>query len=130
MCEELKTLKRNAVRVLHEVKKIRRSRDISILEDAALNQHKHKTLHLVLKHLLVGHNGKPCPAGAKPVVNLSMSMRFRWVRGHSLSPVDYARDAMSEALLWATEWIQIAPLTIARPSQSAERSPTPPALGA
>jgi hypothetical protein len=130
MCEELKVLKHNAARVLREVKKIRRSRDISILEDAALNQHKHKTLHLVLKHLLVGHGGKPCPAGTKPVVSLSMSTRFRWVRSYSLSPVDYARDAMSEALLWAADWIRIAPLTIVRPSQSAERSSTPPALGA
>jgi len=118
MCEELKALKHNAARVLREVKKIRRSRDISILEDAALNQHKHKTLHLVLKHLLVGHNGKPCPAGAEPVVSLSVSTRFRWVRGYSLSPIDYARVAMSEAVLWAAEWIRIASLTIVRPSQS------------
>jgi hypothetical protein len=50
MCEELKTLKREAVLVFREVKKIRRSRDVSFYEDAELNREKHNSsagLHAV-----------------------------------------------------------------------------------
>jgi hypothetical protein len=69
MCEELKIVKREAVRVFREVKKIRRSRDGSFYEDAELNREKHKSINAVLKHLLVGHEGKPCPAGDRPIVS-------------------------------------------------------------
>lgn len=69
MCAELDALKREAVHVLREVKKIRRSRDVSIYEDVELNGEKHKSIYAVLKHLLVGHDGKPCPAGDRPIVN-------------------------------------------------------------
>jgi hypothetical protein len=57
MCEELKTLKREAVLVFHEVKKIPRSRDVSFYEDADLNRERHNSVNAVLKHLLVGHSG-------------------------------------------------------------------------
>jgi hypothetical protein len=40
MCTELDALKREAVRVFREVKKIRRSRDVSFHEDAELNREK------------------------------------------------------------------------------------------
>jgi hypothetical protein len=49
MCEELKIVKREAVRVFREVKKIRRSRDGSFYEDAELNREKHKSINAVLK---------------------------------------------------------------------------------
>ena len=71
MCARLDALKREAVHVFRDVKKIRRSRDVSFYEDAELNGEKHKSINAVLKHLLVGHEGKPCPAGDRPIVSLA-----------------------------------------------------------
>ena len=68
MCAELDALKREAGRTLRELKNIRRSRDVSFDEDAELNRRKHDSINAVLKHLLVGHDGKPCPAGERPIV--------------------------------------------------------------
>jgi hypothetical protein len=69
MCSELDTLKRDAVHVFREVKKTRRSKDLSFYEDAELNGEKHKSINAVIKHLLVGHQGKPCPSGDRPIVS-------------------------------------------------------------
>ena len=77
MCEELKTLKREAVHVFREVKKIRRSRDVSFYEDAELNLEKHNSIKAVLKHLLVGHEGKPCPGGDRPIVSIANAAQLR-----------------------------------------------------
>jgi len=77
MCEELKTLKREAVHVFREVKKIRRSRDVSFYEDAELNREKHESINAVLKHLLVGHEGKPCPGGDRPIVSRAKTAQLR-----------------------------------------------------
>src|SRR5271155_1051206 len=71
MCEELQSLKRDAVRVIRTVKNIRRSKDISFYEDAELNGIKHKSINAILKHLLAGHQGQPCPAGDRPIVSPS-----------------------------------------------------------
>jgi len=79
MCEELERIKREAACVFRELKRIRRSRDISFLEDAELNREKRKCLHAVLKHLLVGHDGQPCPAGSRPIVNVGRSVRGLFV---------------------------------------------------
>jgi hypothetical protein len=68
MCAELDALKRDAGQVLRELKKIRRSRDVSFHEDAELNRRKRESVNAVVKHLLVGHDGKPCPAGDRPIV--------------------------------------------------------------
>ncbi len=68
MCAELEALKREAVQVSREVRKIRRSRDVSFYEDAELNGKKHKSINAVIRHLLVGHEGRPCPAGDRPIV--------------------------------------------------------------
>jgi hypothetical protein len=68
MCAELDVLKREAVNVFREVRTIRRSRDVSFYEDAELNGERHKSINAVIKHLLVGHEGKPCPAGDRPIV--------------------------------------------------------------
>jgi len=73
MCAELHALKRDAIQVIREVKSIRRSRDVSFHEDAELNLRKRKSLDALLKHLLTGHQGKPCPAGDRPIV----ANRFR-----------------------------------------------------
>lgn len=69
MCAELNALKRDAVHVFREVKKIRHSKDVSFYEDAELNGEKHKSINAVIKHLLVGHEGKPCPSGDRPIVS-------------------------------------------------------------
>lgn len=69
MCAELDSLKRNAVHVSREVRKIRRSRDVSFYEDAELNGEKYKSINALIRHLLVGHAGKPCPAGDRPIVS-------------------------------------------------------------
>jgi hypothetical protein len=68
MCVQLNALKREAVHVFRKVKKIRRSKDVSFYEDAELNGEKHKSINAVIKHLLVGHEGKPCPSGDRPIV--------------------------------------------------------------
>jgi hypothetical protein len=75
VCAELKALKREAVHLFRDVKQIRRSRDVSFYEDAELNREKHKSINAVLKHLLVGHEGKPCPAGDRPIVSLAQLRR-------------------------------------------------------
>jgi hypothetical protein len=121
MCEDLKALRRNAARVLREVKKIRRSRDVSFFEDAALNHWKHENLQQVLKHLLVGHDGQPCPAGPRPIVNPA-SVRWKQPRGYARLPMSDFRDTIAGGVGWLVEVIRVPPITIVRPSQSAERS--------
>ena len=66
MPAELDALKRDAGKVLRELRNIRRFRDVSFQEDAELNRRKRENTYVVLKHLLVGHEGKPCPAGDMP----------------------------------------------------------------
>ena len=75
MCTELEALKHEAVLVFREVRKIRRSKDVSFYEDAKLNEEKYKSINAVLKHLLVGHEGKPCPAGDRPIVSVTRPRR-------------------------------------------------------
>jgi hypothetical protein len=77
MCAELDALKHDAGKVLRELKNIRRSRDVSFYEDAELNRRKRESLNAVLKHLLVGHDGKPCPAGDRPIVRPAPYRRKR-----------------------------------------------------
>ena len=121
MCEELKNLRRNAACVLREVKKIRRSRDLSFFEDAALNHWKHENLQQVLKHLLVGHDGQPCPAGPRPIVNPAASLRWQQPRGYARLPIDEFRDTLAQGMVWLVDVISVPPLTIAKPSRPAER---------
>jgi hypothetical protein len=78
MCDKLQSLKREAVLVIREMRKIRRSRDVSFLEDAELNSKKHQSLNAVLKHLLAGHGGQPCPAGDRPIVRIEKTLQLRW----------------------------------------------------
>jgi hypothetical protein len=56
------------VSVFREVRGIRRSRDLSFDEDVDLHWRKRASIHSVLKHLLVGHAGQPCPGGTRPIV--------------------------------------------------------------
>jgi hypothetical protein len=75
MCAELDALKREAVHVSREVRRIRRSRDLSFCEDAELNGKKHRSINAVIRHLLVGHEGRPCPAGDRPIVSQTQVRR-------------------------------------------------------
>jgi hypothetical protein len=67
-CQELNKLHLDANRVFGEVKRIRRARDLSFFEDADLNCLKCESLTVLIKHLLAGHQGHPCPAGSRPIV--------------------------------------------------------------
>jgi len=67
-CEELERFKRDVVSALLEAKRLRLSRDVSIQEDAQLSREAYKNADALIKHLLVGHGGKPCPAGDRPIV--------------------------------------------------------------
>jgi hypothetical protein len=67
-CEELDRIKQDAASAFLEAKRIRLSRDVSIYEDAELSREWHRRIHALIKHLLVGHDGKACPAGDRPIV--------------------------------------------------------------
>jgi hypothetical protein len=67
-CEALNQLRSEAMAALCEAKKIRRSRDVSIQEDAELSRESHRRIDALIKHLLAGHDGLPCPAGDRPIV--------------------------------------------------------------
>ena len=75
MCEELKALKCEAGAVLRRLRFIRRSRDVSFYEDAELTRLKHASINKVVKHLLVGHDGQPCPSGERPIVSTVAKIR-------------------------------------------------------
>ena len=75
MCEELKALKCEAGAVLRRLRLIRRSRDLSFYEDAELTRLKHASINKVVKHLLVGHDGQPCPSGERPIVSVAVKAR-------------------------------------------------------
>jgi hypothetical protein len=54
---------------VREAKKTRRSRDVSIQEDAELSREVQRRVYALIKHLLVGHEGQPCPAGDRPIIS-------------------------------------------------------------
>jgi hypothetical protein len=61
------------------------SKDISFFEDAELNCKRQDTVTAVIKHLLAGHQGCPCPAGSRPIVGGTNSSRRASSLGASLS---------------------------------------------
>jgi len=77
-CEELELIRSEAEAALSEARRIRRTRDLSIHEDAQLSREGHRRIQELIKHLLVGHDGHPCPAGDRPIVkaeNASMGLK-------------------------------------------------------
>ena len=70
MCEELKRFRDDARSALLEAKRIRRSKDLSFKEDVELTREGLRRIEDVIQHLLVGHEGKPCPAGERPIVSM------------------------------------------------------------
>ena len=69
MCEKLSKLKADAVAAFADAKRVRRQRDLSFHEDAELSRDGYKRVDALVKHLLVGHDGEPCPAGDRPIVS-------------------------------------------------------------
>jgi hypothetical protein len=67
-CEELGLLIRGAFAAVAVARRIRRSRDVWFQEDLRLSRDEHTQVYQVIKHLLIGHEGQPCPAGGRPIV--------------------------------------------------------------
>jgi hypothetical protein len=67
-CNELGLLKRATASAILGARRIRLSRDVSIYEDAELCREGHRRIYVLIKHLLVGHDGSACPAGDQPIV--------------------------------------------------------------
>src|SRR5271168_478176 len=74
-CEHLDKFRMDAVSMLRAGRRIRRSRDLSFYQDAELTREEHRSVDALIKHLLVGHGGKPCPAGGRPIVDTDWSNR-------------------------------------------------------
>jgi len=69
MCAELERLKSESASAFFEAKRIRLSRDVSIREDFEMSREGHRRIYALIRHLLVGHDGKACPAGDRPIVS-------------------------------------------------------------
>ncbi len=88
-CEELNRVKLEAIAALHSARQARRSRDLSFHEDVELTRDEHQKIDALLKHLLVGHEGHPCPAGDRPIIGIARPVtdgRFA-VRAESQQPL-------------------------------------------
>ena len=72
MCEEHDRLRADAIAAVAGAKRVRRGdRDVSFQEDAELSREAYRRTDALLKHLLVGHDGEPCPAGSRPIVGIT-----------------------------------------------------------
>ena len=69
-CEELNRIKLEAIAAFDFAKQTRRSRDLSFHEDVELSRDEHRKIDALLKHLLSGHDGHPCPAGDRPIIGI------------------------------------------------------------
>jgi hypothetical protein len=69
-CEELNRMKLEAIAAFHSARNTRRSRDLSFHEDVELTRDEHQKIDELLKHLLSGHDGHPCPAGDRPIIGV------------------------------------------------------------
>lgn len=67
-CEALDRILREADSTFRLAREIRRAKDLSFYEDGELTRGEHKKIDNLVKHLLAGHDGKPCPAGDRPIV--------------------------------------------------------------
>jgi hypothetical protein len=80
LCEELNKLNADAVAAFAEAKRIRRQRDVSFYEDAELSRGGHRRIDALVKHLLVGHDGEPCPDGERPIIRVTTSAGMKTSR--------------------------------------------------
>jgi hypothetical protein len=67
-CDDLNQILQEAVATFRAAREIRRSKDLSFHEDGELTRGEHRKIDSMVKHLLTGHDGKPCPAGDRPIV--------------------------------------------------------------
>ena len=81
LCEELNKLNADAIAAFAEAKRIRRQRDVSFHEDAELSRDGHRRVDALVKHLLVGHDGAPCPDGDRPIISIATSAGMKTSRG-------------------------------------------------
>ena len=80
LCEELNKLNADAIAAFAEAKRIRRQRDVSFHEDAELSRDGHRRVDALVKHLLVGHDGEPCPDGDRPIIRVATSADMKTSR--------------------------------------------------
>jgi len=80
LCEELNKLNGDAVAAFAEAKRVRRQRDLSFYEDAELSREGHRRIDALVKHLLVGHDGEPCPDGDRPIISITTSAGMKTSR--------------------------------------------------
>jgi len=67
----LNRIKLEAIAALHSAKNTRRTRDLSFHEDVELTRDEHRKIEALVKHLLSGHDGSPCPAGDRPIIGVA-----------------------------------------------------------
>jgi hypothetical protein len=79
LCEELNRIKLEAIAAFYAARDTRRSRDLSFQEDVELSRDEHRKIDALLKHLLSGHDGHPCPAGDRPIVGIVEPAKQRLV---------------------------------------------------
>ena len=77
MCEELNKLEADAITAFAEAKRVRRYRDLSFHEDAELSCEGYRRIDALIRHLLAGHDGEPCPDGDRPIVSIAKSELVR-----------------------------------------------------
>jgi hypothetical protein len=70
-CDDLNRFRLEAIAALHSARNTRRSRDLSFHEDVELTRIEHEKIDALLKHLLAGHHGLPCPAGDRPIIGIA-----------------------------------------------------------
>jgi len=88
LCEELNKLNTDAVAAFAEAKRIRRQRDVSFYEDVQLSREGHRRIDALVKHLLVGHDGEPCPDGDRPIISITTSAGTKTSLGSQLHGQD------------------------------------------
>ena len=81
LCEELHKLDADVVAAFAEAKRIRRQRDVSFHEDAELSRDGHRRIDALVKHLLAGHDGEPCPDGDRPIIRVTTFAGMKPSRG-------------------------------------------------
>ena len=82
LCEQLHKLNADAVAAFAEAKRVRRQRDLSFYEDAELSREGHRRIDALVKHLLVGHDGEPCPDGDRPIISIATSAGLKTSRAN------------------------------------------------
>jgi hypothetical protein len=96
VCEEHNRLRDEAVAAVLEARRIRWNSDLSFYQDSELSHDQHRKIDALLKHLLVGHEGQPCPGGDRPIVASAPLARTAFApRRQSIQPHDEPQSKCS-----------------------------------